>query len=1305
MSADLITIVIVPDPFQPELNRKHQAEHVPGATVAAYLDELITMEGVTLTGAIDGVVCSDILSAVPDPGAIVSVAADHEAGAIAAWVATAFTWNVAAGAAAYYIAYGVAYIAASYLITVGMSMLVSALGGRKSDGSPSSSETASPTYSFGQLRQTETEGLSIPLVFGTVRMAGQVLDKFTTVESDGKEYLHYLLAVNDGRVDAIANIQINKQSAAQFSGVTTDFRLGLLNQAIIEDFGEAVQQHAESVLLVAGVSTVRQTDGDQVEKIMINLVAPYGIYYSNSDGGIDARYADVLIEYKVDGGIWTTLKTERITGASTTAIRSQVVIDNLPAGRYSIRVTRTSADSSDFREQTTVQLVGYAEIVKQQQSFPGVALYAVKALASDQLSSEPAFTAEVSRSTVNVYNPYTSIWVSKPATNPAWACYDLMVGHHKIDPSKLIYDEFADWAAYCDELVDGQPRFTFSIVLDTPSDLWATVQRIAAIGRGRIMRRGAFRYGVFADKPCSVVSHVFTMATIRQDSYSRKFLPLKNRANAAEITYWDPDRDYTNQIASYRSSGWQTASEIDQPVKAQLNAFIPRAQALREACYAIECNERIRETVVFEAAWNSFTARVGDLTYFQHLVPDYGAAGGRVVSVGTDGETTTIALDRPVTLLPGTTYAILVQRSSDDSMIERVIAPVSISTTTDTVTLTEGFSSDPQPDDQWMLGPASTYKRPYRIIQTKRTNRLFATLTLLEYAGAIYPNADAYQGTAPVSDATVAQRAINAQGRERLSYGTGGDYLSVIDVTWTGATTVSGSTWSVYITDITERYQFQLRDGGSFISMDGTVFADSGIGAQTIHLGDTVGTTYTVPADKLVLGHRYRVTISPYNSGAADTGSNTADILIQGKLAPPADVASLTATWDAATRTVHLIWSEIADIDAAGYEIRTGNSWETGEYVNRVGRVDAYSASVLPEMASQAITYLIKAIDTSGIYSTNVASATAAIGTITGDQSTTVYLYAWSTAEPDAPDGTSTYNWSSGSHGAFSGTTWSIAIPINPGTPGMQLWRAEKTVIGWFGDTSATVDWSVGVTVASITANGATGLNTATPTVYQWAVTIPEGPTGSSTYIWPTGDFGGAPTGWTLTPETSPSAGYTLWAARVTLLDSAGVDTTVINWVTAAISAMGYAGTNGASGASSRVMYARMPGTLSPIGGTISVTGDGRPTQLQSKNTWGLDYAWSATDPNPSSTDSLYTSDGIYDPATGKTSWSTPYLASLKVGALSAITANLGTVNAGVLESSGFTAGGAGTYMDLNAGVFEVFDSSGVLRVKMGKLS
>jgi hypothetical protein len=93
--------------------------------------------------------------------------------------------------------------------------------------------------------------------------------------------------------------------------------------------------------------------------------------------------------------------------------------------------------------------------------------------------------------------------------------------------------------------------------------------------------------------------------------------------------------------------------------------------------------------------------------------------------------------------------------------------------------------------------------------------------------------------------------------------------------------------------------------------------------------------------------------------------------------------------------------------------------------------------------------------------------------------------------------------------------------------------------------------------------------------------------------------------------------------------------------------------------------YARIAGNPTPAPGTIVTTAQTLPTQLQSFSTWNLNTAWSLVDPNPSSPDSLYISNGQYNIATNETTWNTPYVGQFNVTALSQISTNLGTVVTG----------------------------------------
>lgn len=221
--------------------------------------------------------------------------------------------------------------------------------------------------------------------------------------------------------------------------------------------------------------------------------------------------------------------------------------------------------------------------------------------------------------------------------------------------------------------------------------------------------------------------------------------------------------------------------------------------------------------------------------------------------------------------------------------------------------------------------------------------------------------------------------------------------------------------------------------------------------------------------------------------------------------------------------------------------------------------------------ASDALIWGPERLDSTG-YGNGGTGGTGTAGA-SGNSTGIAYLYQWSTTQPANPTGTSSYTWATAVHDNYSGVDgWTTVVPGNPGTPGVLLWVASKPLSAAATVATTLVSWTTGFTVAAWTQNGATGtagapgLKTAQPEVYQWAATIPAGPTGTSTYTWSTLTFTSVPAGWNAAPGASPSPGYTLWAAVVPISEGAGQATTVFNWTIASVMARGYAGTNGTTG-------------------------------------------------------------------------------------------------------------------------------------------
>jgi hypothetical protein len=311
----------------------------------------------------------------------------------------------------------------------------------------------------------------------------------------------------------------------------------------------------------------------------------------------------------------------------------------------------------------------------------------------------------------------------------------------------------------------------------------------------------------------------------------------------------------------------------------------------------------------------------------------------------------------------------------------------------------------------------------------------------------------------------------------------------------------------------------------------------------------------------------------------------------------------------------------------------------------------------------------------------------------------TLTTYVSASTDADAAFGNNTWRIGGSSTTGTGDITYNqitIGLPTNGG--GFALWPAPTAMSGTPASLLVPVRYknSAGVVSQANVAQiqlvfidqGPTGDLIAYPSVYQWALSTPS-ISGTSTYTWATNLFTPDPASWTATPAAS-TPGYNLYRAQVTLSAPAGTATSTINWTTASIGSIGSAGSTGSS---ARICFTRMTSFSNPVptSGNIATSGNASfPSSGQSLTTWGFSATWGAVDPDPSSTFTLYQADGIYDPASNTTNWSTPYISSLKVGQLSAITVNTGTLT---VDTTGFIKGGQTDY-NTGTGFFLGYSSS-----------
>ena len=121
------------------------------------------------------------------------------------------------------------------------------------------------------------------------------------------------------------------------------------------------------------------------------------------------------------------------------------------------------------------------------------------------------------------------------------------------------------------------------------------------------------------------------------------------------------------------------------------------------------------------------------------------------------------------------------------------------------------------------------------------------------------------------------------------------------------------------------------------------------------------------------------------------------------------------------------------------------------------------------------------------------------------------------------------------------------------------------------------------------------------------------------------------------------------------------------------------------SGKNATICYALYNGNPTVTGAAITTSGTNVPSTTSFSPASATAFTYAVQNPGPSQ--AMFQSDGIYDPVANTTNWNTPYLSNLKVGQLSAITADLGTVTAGIVKFGTGTTPSGNNFEINSAGV------------------
>ena len=620
-------------------------------------------------------------------------------------------------------------------------------------------QETSQSYGWDLPTPTQVAGNVIGETYGECIPAAQLLEQHVETVDD-KQYLDLLYCGGYGPVDSIDDIRIDYTSISNFSGVQIETRLGTNDQKPISFFKNTPLDQSVGVEMPDNSPVVRTSDSAKASSLEVTLEWAGGLFRVNDKGNYVNATVKFKLEYRLKGGTaWHNFnKTDNnyvysVTAATNSAIRRTFLIDGLDPGQYEVRVTTVDRPRTS-RYQTLYQWTILTSYINGVYSRPGKVLVALRIMATNQLSGGvPSLNWRQTRKYVWVYDPSLKQYVQKAADNPIWAAYDILHGCkqlknintgnmefvvHGVPKESLnaYYDQWQEAADYADEEIknqdgDMEPRFRFDAFFDSPQKRMTAAQKAANIGHAVIIPHGR-NYGVVADKPGSI-TQIFGEGRTTVSSVKGSFTSKEERARAIEVTYNDSQNDFKNTVLTVRSPNYNTDGGTDNTANLTLFGVKRRSQAYREAITALATNERQLQFIELSTDIDGIVSEYGDIVGYNHAVSRIGIASGRIVSATT----TTITLDKEVTLEKSKSYDLYIQRS-DDTLQKLTVSASDYAGNVLTLASPIDAENLPQKFDNYAFGEVGKAVKPFRIVNASRNGDLLVSLKLAEYDEAMY---------------------------------------------------------------------------------------------------------------------------------------------------------------------------------------------------------------------------------------------------------------------------------------------------------------------------------------------------------------------------------------------------------------------------------------------------------------------------------------------------------------------------------------------------------------------------------------
>jgi len=768
-------------------------------------------------------------------------------------------------------------------------------------------------------------------------------------------------------------IQVLQQSASNTSPSDEDFnfqnitfqpRFGTSDQTHVDGITSSESETAVGVAVTKASPVSRSITNTSVDAVRVTLGFP-SLQKFEDDGDINGAEVAINIQTIENDGTTTTVITDTVKGrtASTYFRDYKIIFASGTSFPVTIRVNRTTDDSTETTLQNTSIWSSFTEQVSETRSYPNTAHVALR-FDAESFPNQPRRMYRVRGTKIKIPHNGTvqsdgsisysgtfngTFKTDKEWTNdPAWILYDLLTTSKgfgdQIDTTQLDVFSFYSASVYCAEQVDDgfggtEPRFSCNVVIQNQKQAYNLINDLCSVMRVMPFY-SAGTISITQDRPTDP-SYLFNLSNVTEQGFSYSNSAKNSKITVVNVAYFDNE---TQQIEyeTVEDTALQTKYGV---VTKNLRGFATtsRGQASRLGKWFLYTQSNEAEIVNFTTTLESGTlVRPGAVINIADPLRAGVRRGGRIK---TGVSTTQIIVDdENNTDLATTGSATLSVILADGTLETKTISTISGTT----ITVSSAFSSTPPSNSVWVIENTTVQLQTFRVIGVTEVDQLAYQITAVAHNSSKYANVE--DGTALATRTVTTLTELkpspsNLQGSEQIVV-LNNRAVSKLFIQWQP---VAG------VTEYMVQYRFQNEN---FIS-------------ERIRRPD-----FTIFETQL---GTYEVRVFSYNAlGKPSTTPSTTTFTTVGKTALPADPSGLTLE-PVSDQFVRLRFNPATDVDVLhGGTISVRHTPSVDPAVATFQN----STEIIPKLAGNITetlvpaltgTYSIKFIDDTGNRSNNAA--------------------------------------------------------------------------------------------------------------------------------------------------------------------------------------------------------------------------------------------------------------------------------------------------------------------------------------------